>query len=126
MSADGWLWMADLQRGDGRALLATTTPERATVLVTDPAHRPGRWILGIQQVGEAHDKYRICWVSASSLPTPIYEFYRASTLALIETITDAAHVRAVKCGPVGEVWPGATPETAPRAPTAGTDGGEPR
>jgi hypothetical protein len=121
MSADGWLWVADLQRGDGHALLATTTPERATVIVTDPDHRPGRWTLAIQQVEDAHRKYRVWWQSASALPTPVYEFYRGATLALIETITDAGVVRAVKRGPVTEIWPGASQRSLQ---ALRTDGGE--
>jgi hypothetical protein len=125
MSADGWLWVDDLQHGDGQSVLAATTPERATVLVTDPDHRPGTWTLAIQQLPNTRSKYCICWMSASSLPTAVCTFYRAATLALIETITEAAEVRAMKRGPVAEVWPGTRQETAPRAPTADTEGGEP-
>jgi hypothetical protein len=126
VSANKWLWIADLQEGDGRSVLATTTAERATVLVTDPEHRPGTWTLAIQQVENTHSKYRVWWQSESSTPTPIYEFYRAATLALITTVTDAAAVRAVKRGPVAEVWPSTPQETAPRAAMADTEGGEPR
>jgi hypothetical protein len=77
------------------------------VLVTDPDHRPGTWTLAIHQVDDTHRKYRVWWRSESSLPTPVYEFYHSATLALIQTITDAARVRALKRGPVAEVWPGA-------------------
>jgi hypothetical protein len=122
VSANKWLWIADLQEGDGRSVLATTTHKRATVLVTDPEHRPGTWTLAIQQIHDTRSKYRICWQSASSLPTAVCTFYHNATLALIETITEAAEVRAMKRGPVAEVWPGATPETNPRSPTV-TDGG---
>ena len=126
MSTDGWLWIADLQEGDGRSVLDTTTPERATVLVTDPDHRPGTWTLAIQQVATTHRKYRVWWRGATSTLTPVCEFYRGATLALIETITDAARVCAVKRGPVEEVWPGTPHDTDPCAAPVGTDGGEHR
>jgi hypothetical protein len=122
VSADKWLWVADLQGGDGRSVLATTTAERATVLVTDPDHRPGTWTLAIQQLPNTRSKYRVWWQSASCTPTAVCTFYRAATLALIQTITDAGVVRAMKRGPVAEVWPSVTQETDPRAATAGTDG----
>lgn len=119
---DRWVWVHDLQQGDSRALLASMTPKRAVVLVTEPAYRPGTWTLGLHQVTERSSRYRVCWVTPSPHPTTECALHYPAVRNLIETVTDAAYLRALKRGPVADIWPGTaqytdatTPEVSPDA-----------